>query len=148
MKKILLISGSREFTDYATILKTLNALHGRFSFTHFYHGAARGVDTCGEIWAKIKKLMIKPFPYLKEKGRAGGVLRNQQMLEAVRGEFVVLAAFPLAESRGTRDMISRCLDVIPVWVYEVANNPPRVLFVKTLVPKDYCASLDEYPPVL
>lgn len=143
MNRILLVSGARDFTSASILFSSLSTLHARFTFTHLYHGDARGVDKLCGVWGKGNGLEVRPFPYLHQYGRAGGVLRNQQMLDAVKGEWAVLAAFPTPESIGTRDMINRCVEYLPVFVYEVANDPPRVLFIKSLVPKSWVDKLDE-----
>lgn len=70
-------------------------------------GHAPGADMLGEKFAKAFGYPLKIFPADWEKyGRAAGPIRNEQMArytaEADRG---MLIAFPVGESRGTRNMI-------------------------------------------
>lgn len=52
------------------------------------HGRAAGFDSAVEIWARRRGAMIAGLEYPNWKGRsikAGGPLRNQQMVEIVQG---------------------------------------------------------------
>lgn len=45
-------------------------------------GKCRGIDACGEEWAKtLGKCIIKDFPYPSGFKTAGGPIRNRQMAE-------------------------------------------------------------------
>jgi hypothetical protein len=64
-------------------------------------------------------------------GRAAGPMRNQEMLDTLRPD--VCLALPLPDSRGTWDMVNRCIKAgVPVWVYlddewqESVGGPPDV----------------------
>lgn len=52
------------------------------------HGEAAGFDSAVDIWARRRGHMIARVPYPNWRGRsakAGGPLRNQQMIEIVQG---------------------------------------------------------------
>lgn len=72
-----------------------------------YVGDARGVDVFALAWARSHLLPVRVFPYLRFAGRAGGVLRNEQMLReawaaaAVTGAGVRFVALWDGESPGT-----------------------------------------------
>jgi hypothetical protein len=94
------IIGSRGFTDYELVKKTLQPL----GITLIISGGAAGADTLGEDYAKengIETLIFKPD--WKAYGKIAGFLRNTQIVEA--SELVV--AFWDMESKGTKDSINK-----------------------------------------
>ena len=110
MTKVI-IAGSRNFNDYDKMLKALDDLGihliNIIDKIEIVSGHARGADSLGERFAKDYKYPLKIFPADWDKyGKAAGAIRNEQMAryasEADRG---ILVAFPLGESRGTRNMI-------------------------------------------
>ena len=107
----IIIAGSRQFNDYEKMLKTLDELGIHLINTidpiEIISGHAPGADTLGERFAKAYDYPLKIFPAdWKKYGRAAGPIRNEQMAkyasEADRG---ILIAFPIGESKGTRNMI-------------------------------------------
>lgn len=75
--------------------------------TEVVSGKARGVDTLGEIWAKIKSLHVKQFPADWQKyKKAAGSIRNQEMLNYCLTSDSVIAIMRY-NSRGTKDMVQR-----------------------------------------
>lgn len=94
------IIGSRGFTDYDLVKKTLQPL----GITLIISGGAKGADTLGENYAKengIETLIFKPD--WKTYGKIAGFLRNTQIVEA--SELVV--AFWDMESKGTKNSIDK-----------------------------------------
>lgn len=73
-----------------------------FDVTELVCGMATGIDTSGRLWAEYEGIPIKPFPYLKQYGRAGGPIRNAQMAEYADA----LIAFWDGKSKGTLNMIN------------------------------------------
>ena len=65
------------------------------------HGGSTGADRHAGDWADEHRLPYRRFPYLRQYGRAGGPLRNAQMLREFKPDAVI--AFP--GGRGTADMI-------------------------------------------
>ena len=107
----VIIAGSRNFNDYDKMLKVLDELGIHLINTideiEIVSGHARGADSLGERFAKTYGYPLKIFPADWDTyGKSAGVIRNEQMAkyasEADRG---ILVAFPLGESRGTRNMI-------------------------------------------
>lgn len=107
----VIIAGSRQFNDYKLMLNTLDELGVHLINTidpvEIISGHAPGADTLGEKFAKAYGYPLKIFPAEWNKyGKAAGPIRNEEMAkyasEADRG---ILIAFPVGESRGTRNMI-------------------------------------------
>ena len=94
------IIGSRGFTDYELVKKTLKPL----GITLIISGGAAGADTLGEKYAKengIETLIFKPD--WKTYGKIAGFLRNTDIVEA--SELVI--AFWDGTSKGTKDSIDK-----------------------------------------
>ena len=78
-----------------------------------YHGGAKGVDTMAQTCAEALGYGgSKVFPYPEGLGRAGGPIRNQQMVDALvelkeQGHKALVLAFPCKKSRGTWDCIRK-----------------------------------------
>lgn len=97
----IIISGSRAFTDYATLCETVNA--AGMAVTEVVSGGSHGVDAMAERWAAENGLPLKRFPAEWEKyGRSAVPKRNQQMAEY--GE--ALIALCDGGGRSTTKMIS------------------------------------------
>lgn len=109
----VLVSGSRDFTDYSVVEKELDKLHnvdengkvvnGGHRIDCIIHGGARGVDTLAGQYARNKN--IPEEVYLAEwtkYGRAAGPLRNIRMLKESKPGLVL--CFISEKSRGTRHM--------------------------------------------
>ena len=100
-----LICGGRDFSDkemFDSAMCDLLALQGMPS--RIVEGGAKGADSLARGWAQRHALEIKTE---KAKwnvyGRSAGAIRNQEMLDKYRPDFVV--AFP--GGRGTADMVKR-----------------------------------------
>lgn len=91
---------------------TLDAIHAETAITEVIHGAAKGADTIGKLWAKRNGIKERPFPAdWNQHGRAAGHIRNQQMLDEGRPDLVV--AFP--GGKGTAGMVEKAKSArIPV----------------------------------
>ena len=107
----VIIAGSRQFNDYKLMLNTLDELGVHLINTidpvEIISGHAPGADTLGEKFAKAYGYTLKIFTADWNKyGKAAGPIQNEEMAkyasEADRG---ILIAFPVGESRGTRNMI-------------------------------------------
>lgn len=85
------------------------------------HGNALGADRLADRAARALGLKTEPHPARwRTEGRAAGPFRNQRMVDL--GADVMLA-FPLGESRGTRDAMARAEAAgIPVRVIEVGGD--------------------------
>ena len=75
----VIIAGSREIDDCEYVKEQIEA--SGFDITEVVSGKCRGVDKCGELWAKKNNIPVEPFPFVKGMGKAGGPLRNLQMAQ-------------------------------------------------------------------
>jgi hypothetical protein len=100
---ILLVCGSRDWTDAAPIAARLSALPGEHEEIWILHGAARGADTIAAFEAKALGFTVRAYPADWERyGKRAGILRNLQMLEE---EPDLVLAFQIDGSRGTQHTI-------------------------------------------
>lgn len=99
-RKVVLVCGGRDYKDEEYVFRVLNAFTNP---TLIVHGGCSGADLLADKWAKEKNVPVKEYPYIRELGKAGGPVRNQQMLDEEKPDLVV--AFP--GGNGTRDMINK-----------------------------------------
>lgn len=97
----VLVCGGREFDDWSLLTETLEDLPwGRP--TEIIQGGAKGADFLARVWAKYQGILYTEFPAdWKQFGRAAGSIRNTQMLDEGKPDYVV--AFP--GGYGTADMV-------------------------------------------
>jgi hypothetical protein len=94
-----IIAGSRNITDYVTIL---HAISLSWKPTVVISGCARGADKLGEEWAIRNNVPIERFPAnWNEYGKSAGYRRNVEMSENAEA----LLAIWDGESKGTKHMI-------------------------------------------
>lgn len=98
----LIVAGGRNYNNYPHLKKTLDAFRLKYQVEEIVSGAAHGVDTLGEQYAKEHGISLKQFPadWNKHK-KAAGPIRNAQMAEY--GD--CLLAFWDGSSKGTKNMI-------------------------------------------
>lgn len=102
----ILICGSRDWIDYETILLKLFSLTFLIPSSEItiIDGLAWGADNLGHKAARALGYKTRRFPaHWKRYGQGAGMMRNQQMLDEGNPDLVL--AFPLANSRGTADMV-------------------------------------------
>lgn len=108
----VIVTGSRHWTDTQAIWDKLD-----WAATNYWvdprggmiivHGDAPGTDVIAGEWTRLpwKRAIEEPHPADWDKyGKAAGPRRNQEMVDL--GAELCLA-FPLGESRGTRDCMRR-----------------------------------------
>lgn len=106
----LIIAGSRELK---ASIEEIHALvqHYKLFPTAIVSGRARGIDTCGEAYAKAYGIPILPFPVTKQEwetiGRSAGHKRNAKM--AVEGDALLLIWD--GKSSGSAGMKDRMLEL-------------------------------------
>lgn len=110
MKYNIIIAGSRDFSDYNIVKKSLkNFLISKQTSDKpiIICGMARGADMLGYRLAKEFKLPLKEFPAEWNRfGKSAGYIRNEQMAKyAQEHENGVLFAFWDGKSKGTKWMI-------------------------------------------
>jgi hypothetical protein len=122
----ILVCGSRTYSlDF--VLPAILGSYADATDVTVIHGNAAGADAHARDWALVRGLDVESYPAnWNEHGKVAGPIRNQQMLDEGKPDFVL--AFidkPLAESKGTADMVKRA---------EKAGLPTYVIWCKDLVP--------------
>lgn len=103
----VLVTGSRDFSDYQMIYDALDSIYGTrpMSGMIVIHGNARGADTIADRWAVARSdvsVVRVPADWNNDKKR-GGPIRNRRMLEL--NPDIVLAFFQKdAKNIGTTNM--------------------------------------------
>ena len=104
----VIVCGGRDYKDYVTVATVLNILYGDVSHPRrnlvIVHGGATGADTLAGQWAKTHVVKAECFPFKRGVGKAGGPVRNTEMLDA--GADLVIG-FP--GGRGTNNMCRQAL---------------------------------------
>lgn len=95
-----IIAGSRSISSFEVVRKAIE--QSNIPISEVVSGAARGVDSLGEQWARLRGIPIKRFPanwglY----GRSAGYKRNVEMADYAE----VLIACWNGTSKGTKHMI-------------------------------------------
>lgn len=110
-----IIAGGRGITDKSIVWEAVES--SGFDITEVVSGAARGVDTLGEEWARANGIPVEQFPAdWSTHGRAAGPIRNAKM--AAYGE--ALIAVWDGKSKGTGNMINNARKLgLEVFIYEV-----------------------------
>lgn len=73
----VIVTGGRNFTDVNLVREVLSDINP----TLIIHGKCKGADTFASEYAEINGIKEKKYPYLSEHGRAGGPIRNKQMID-------------------------------------------------------------------
>lgn len=114
---MVLVCGSRDWTDAGAIAARLSALPGEHEQIWVLHGAARGADRIAAVEATALGFTVKAYPADWDRhGKSAGFLRNVQMLEE---EPDLVLAFQIDGSRGTQHTIDEArkrgipVEVIP-----------------------------------
>lgn len=115
----VIIAGSRDIILSLYQIEQIVA-ESKFDATEIVSGQACGVDTCGEAYAKVKKIPVKSFPAdwnnIKSKGAIiktnkfgvrynakAGFDRNEKMAEYADALILVWDG----QSHGSKDMLNR-----------------------------------------
>lgn len=110
----VLITGDRHWTSAAVIERELRLLIAAnkkwpLKLWTLIHGDARGADRIGAAVAEALGMKAVAFPADWQRfGPGAGPIRNQQMLDEGRPEFVLAFHSDITKSKGTRDMLRRC----------------------------------------
>ena len=102
----VLVCGSRDFDDHGLVAAKLDEIRQRLGDVpmRVIAGAARGADSLAAAWAERHGVPCDEYPADWDLyGRSAGYRRNERML--TEGDPHVVVAFPLGESRGTRQMM-------------------------------------------
>lgn len=114
---IIAVIGSRNFSDYELLESTLASLP---QVTRFVSGGAKGADALAEIYAEKNQIPVIVFkPDWEKYGKAAGVIRNREIIEAAE----MLVAFWDGESKGTASSLAFAQKKgIPIQTVIVRNN--------------------------
>lgn len=101
----VIVAGSRNFHNAELLHSTLDKLLANVREDHdvvVVSGGARGADTVGEAYARVRGYPVERYPAdWKRYGKRAGYLRNERMAVNANG----LVAFWDGHSRGTKHMI-------------------------------------------
>ena len=115
----ILVTGSRDWSDVNAVATALGYASTGWSPSSVtvVHGACpTGADAIADEWGTGFGFTVERHPADWSQGKKAGPLRNQAMVDL--GADICLA-FPLGESRGTRDCMKRASAAgIPVRVIE------------------------------
>ena len=99
-KRIIIVTGSRAWGDWSIVNDALLQAKPDEIWT----GDARGVDAIAARHARLRGIALRTWPAdWAQLGRAAGVLRSREMIDAAPPSAIVLAfaRWPLSASRGT-----------------------------------------------
>jgi hypothetical protein len=112
----VLVCGGRDYVNRKVLFDVLDTIHKTCNIETIIQGGASGADTLAAIWAHERGVAEICFRADWAKyGRAAGMIRNKEMLEA--GEPDKVVAFP--GGRGTANMMKLAREA-GVEVIEVA----------------------------
>lgn len=101
----VLVCGSREWSDYATIYQSLRDLKDQIEIV--IDGAARGADSLGNKAAKSLGLnTVRHWAEWNQYGPSAGPIRNRAMLNLEKPTLVLAFHPDLTKSKGTKDMVT------------------------------------------
>lgn len=93
-----------------------------FKITEVVSGAAKGIDTAGEIWCASKGLPLTRFPAdWRKHGRAAGPIRNRQMAEYADALILIWDG----KSRGSANMLKTARDMGLLVHQKIVFNEPN-----------------------
>ena len=73
----LAVIGSRDFNDYATLVKFIDQLRKEYNITHIVSGGANGADKLSEKYARENNIPIEIYrPDWERFGKSAGYIRN------------------------------------------------------------------------
>jgi NAD(P)H-flavin reductase len=99
----LIVAGSRGFTDYNKLCKSLDHLISKTPKEDItiISGAANGADKLGERYAQERGLNLEKYPAKWENGKSAGYVRNVEMAKVATH----LVLFWDGISKGSKHML-------------------------------------------
>ena len=114
----VVVAGGRDFNNFPLLRDTLDKLLEVKTHSHLIeivNGTARGADTLGGCYARLRNYSVALFPADWEQfDKAAGHIRNKEMLDYAD----VVVVFWDGKSRGTKNMIE---------ITKKAKKPIRVI---------------------
>ena len=122
----VIVAGGRDFNNQVFLNKTLDMLLVDKARSHeivIVSGAAKGADTQGEAYARMKGYSLESHPADWDAyGRSAGYRRNKEMAESADA----LICFWDGESRGSKHMIDLATaQKLSVRVIRYDNEEPK-----------------------
>jgi hypothetical protein len=111
MTFVILVTGDRNWNNPLTHGRVVeNALYGyRKHSPIVVHGAARGVDTMADLFARAFNYEVRPYPAdWATYHKAAGPIRNTQMLQE-NPDLVLAFHDDLSTSKGTKNMVNQAV---------------------------------------
>jgi predicted Rossmann-fold nucleotide-binding protein len=100
----MLVCGGRHYKDYTNLARQLWLIADTRSIDCVIEGGYSGADKLAKQWAKNNGINVEEYsPDWDKYGLAAGPIRNTQMLDEGRPDFIV--AFP--GGAGTADMVNK-----------------------------------------
>jgi glycerophosphoryl diester phosphodiesterase len=140
----VIVAGDRNITDGKVVIDAIDqALELGWEITEVVSGAARGVDSLGETWAKLNDIPVKLFKAdwnnLKQPGAVikvnqwgkkynanAGLQRNEQMAQYADA---LIAVQPNGPTPGTQNMIRMARKYkLKVHLYEKRDEDYEYIF--------------------
>jgi DNA recombination-mediator protein A len=115
------VVGSRDFSALELVRSFVASLPAGVVIVS---GGARGVDQCAEQSARARGLTVVSLPFASQFGRAGGPIRNKQLVASLPSGSVLVAFRCHGDSPGTDNVISLARAADGVRVFVVASPPP------------------------
>lgn len=120
-RRTVLVCGSRTWTAPEPVEKVLNAYREVTTHLTVVHGKGKGADSIADTWGVLNadEVAAHRADWAKH-GKGAGPIRNQEMLDEEAPDVVwAFVDKPLAESKGTADMVRRAdAAAIPCYVVE------------------------------
>lgn len=118
----ILVCGSRTYPVDFALPALLDAYRARADYLTVIDGGARGADTYAHEWAQARGVHTVRFHAdWDTHGKAAGPIRNQRMLDEEPDLVLAFIDKPLAQSRGTADMVGRARKAnVPTYVIEAS----------------------------
>jgi len=115
----VIIAGSRYYTNYDAVCAVIACFP--YTIDTVVSGVCRGVDACGEQWARLhnKQLLAMPADW-KTLGRKAGPIRNEYMVEAASGLILIWNG----RSKGSADILKRAINhdlLVHIYNYETGQ---------------------------
>jgi hypothetical protein len=102
---VLLVCGSRDFTNYKVISQKLTELVRQFKVTKVITGDCKGADTLASRFCWQTNIPYQSFKAdWAQYGKAAGPIRNRQMLDT-KPNLVVAFTDTWETSKGTKDTV-------------------------------------------
>ena len=105
----VVVAGSRLFNNQDLFDNSLHDILLKYDTRELeiISGGCTGADALAEEYAESWGIKFREFPaYWNAYGKAAGPMRNEEMAKyASQSEKGILIAFPIGESKGTRNMI-------------------------------------------